>query len=105
MPRPPRLHIPGGCYHVMLRGNHREPLFGSVADRQVLNDILVDVLTRFDTRLHAFCWMSNHLHALLQIANDPLGSAMQRIAMRYARHKTLNTSETFVRAPLPSTLG
>ena len=94
MPRPPRLHIPGGCYHVMLRGNHREPLFGSVADRQVLNDILVDVLTRFDTRLHAFCWMSNHLHALLQIANDPLGSVMQRIAMRYARHrhKALNTS-------------
>ena len=67
MPRPPRLHIPGGCYHVMLRGNHREPLFGSVADRQVLNDIVIDVLGRFDTRIHAFCWMSNHLHALLQI--------------------------------------
>jgi putative transposase len=94
MPRPPRLHIPGGCYHVMLRGNHREPLFGSIADRQVLTDILVDVITRFDTRIHAFCWMSNHLHALLQIAHCPLGSVMQRIAMRYARHrhKTLNTS-------------
>ena len=94
MPRPPRLHIPGGCYHVMVRGNHREPLFGSVADRQVLNDIVIDVLGRFDTRIHAFCWMSNHLHALLQISNCPLGSVMQRIAVRYAkhRHKSLNTT-------------
>jgi len=66
----------------------------SVADRLVLNDIVVDVLGRFDTRIHAFCWMSNHLHALLQITNCPLGSVMQRIAVRYAkyRHRTLNTS-------------
>jgi REP element-mobilizing transposase RayT len=27
MPRPPRLHMPGGSYHVTLRGNHREDLF------------------------------------------------------------------------------
>jgi len=26
MPRSPRLHVPGACYHVILRGNHREPL-------------------------------------------------------------------------------
>jgi len=78
----------------MLRGNHREPLFGSITDRQVLNDIVIDVLGRFDMRIHAFCWMSNHLHALLQISNCPLGSVMQRIAVRYAkyRHKALNTT-------------
>jgi hypothetical protein len=27
MPRLPRLHVPGGCYHVILRGNHRENIF------------------------------------------------------------------------------
>ena len=27
MPRLPRLHVPGGCYHVVLRGNHREDIF------------------------------------------------------------------------------
>jgi hypothetical protein len=38
--------------------------------------------------------MSNHLHALLQIADHPLGGIMQRIAMRYARHrhKSLRTT-------------
>ncbi len=94
MPRPPRLHVPGACYHVVLRGNHQESLFGSAADRNVLNDIVADVLTRFDCRIHAFCWMVNHLHALLQIADCPLGKIMQRIAARYSRyrHKALNTS-------------
>jgi putative transposase len=30
--------------------------------------------------------MTNHLHALVQIADRPLGMIMQRMAMRYSRH-------------------
>lgn len=94
MPRPPRLNVPGGCYHVILRGNHREDLFASPNDRFALNEIVIDVLQRFDARLHTYCWMTNHLHALLQINHQPLGKLMQRIAMRFSRyrHKTLNTT-------------
>jgi putative transposase len=87
MPRLPRLHVPNGFYHAVLRGNHREALFDAVADRLVLNDIVADVINRFGARVHAFCWMSNHLHTLLQIADRPLGEIMQRVAMRYARHR------------------
>jgi putative transposase len=87
MPRSPRLHVPGGFYHVVLRGNHREALFGTAGDRQVLNDIVADAISRHDAHVHAFCWMSNHLHALLQIGHSPLGGIMKRIAMRYARHR------------------
>ena len=85
MPRPPRLHVPGGFYHVVLRGNHREALFSTAADRGVLNEIVADAAE--SARVHAFCWMSNHLHMLLQVADEPLGAIMQRIAMRYARHR------------------
>jgi putative transposase len=94
MPRSARLHVPGGYYHVVLRGNHREVLFGTAADRQFLNDIVADAISRHRARVHAFCWMSNHLHALLQIAHSPLGGLMQSIAMRYARyrHKKLRTT-------------
>jgi putative transposase len=94
MPRPPRLHVPGAHYHVILRGNHREALFGNSQDRCALNDIVADVSSRFEIRIHAFCWMSNHLHALLQIADRPLGQVMQRIAARYSRyrHKSLRTT-------------
>ena len=94
MPRPPRLHAAGGYYHVVLRGNHREALFNASDDREVLNEIVMDALQRFDARLHAYCWMTNHLHALMQIGNSPLGKVMQRIAMRYSRyrHRRLRTS-------------
>jgi putative transposase len=94
MPRPPRLHVPGGCYHVILRGNHREDLFATPDDRYALNEIIIDVLQRFNSRLHAFCWMSNHLHTLIQIGDRPLGKIMQRVAMRYSRyrHRALRTT-------------
>ena len=94
MPRPPRLHVPGGCYHVVLRGNHREAIFSRPADRCALNEILAEVIERFSIRVHAFCWMTNHLHLLMQIAERPLGHVMQRIAMRYSRyrHRLLRTT-------------
>lgn len=87
MPRPPRLHATGAFYHVILRGNHREALFDGAADRRVLNDIIADVMGQLDFRIHAFCWMTNHLHALVQISDRPLGTIMQRIAVRYSRYR------------------
>jgi putative transposase len=94
MPRSPRLHVPGGCYHVILRGNHREPLFSTDADRDVLNALVAEVLDQQQARLHSFCWMTNHLHALIQIGNAPLGSVMHRIARRVSRyrHRQLRTT-------------
>ena len=64
MTRLPRLHVPGGFYHVILRGNHREDLFSVAADRLVLNDIVAESIAKYGARVHAFCWMTNHLHAL-----------------------------------------
>jgi putative transposase len=94
MPRPPRLHLPGGHYHVTLRGNHREALFATAGDRAFLSTIVAEVIGQFGARVHAFCWMTNHLHALVQIADQPLGKIMQRVAIRYSRyrHRALRTS-------------
>lgn len=94
MPRLPRLHVPGGYYHVMLRGNHREDLFATPVDRLILNEIVGEVFERLGARGHAFCWMSNHLHLLVQIGERPLAKVMQRVAMRYSRyrHRQLHTT-------------
>jgi len=86
MPRKPRLHVPGGFYHVILRGNHREPLFNTRGDRAYLNAIVGDVATRFGLRILAYCWMTNHLHLALRVGETPLAQPMQRLAMRYSRH-------------------
>jgi putative transposase len=93
MPRLPRLHVPGGMYHVILRGNHREDLFGTARNRDVFNEIVAEALSKYKARLHAFCWMTNHIHAVVQIGDKPLSKVMQRIQMRYSRyrHKQLRT--------------
>lgn len=85
MPRRPRIHAPGAFYHVTLRGNHRKPIFFCDADRELLNDIVARTLDRCQARLHAYCWMSNHVHMLLQVSDVPLGRVVLRIAGWYAR--------------------
>lgn len=85
MPRLPRLHVPGAFYHVTARGNHREKLFTRPADRRLLDGIVADALKRTESRLHAYCWMTNHLHLLVQVSERPLGILMQRVGTRFAR--------------------
>jgi len=85
MPRALRLHVPASFYHVTLRGNHRQNIFFTHADRQLFEEITTEVLERFTARLHAYCLMTNHVHLLIQVGDTPLGRLMLRIASRYAR--------------------
>ena len=71
MPRLPRLHAPGAVYHVTARGNHRNDIFFKHADRQLLDDIMAHALERTGARIHAYCWMTNHLHLRVQGAAPP----------------------------------
>jgi len=85
MPRPPRIHLPGGFYHATLRGNHRQDIFLQDCERTLLNKIVARALEKQRARLHAYCWMTNHLHFLVQVGETPLGKLMQQIASEYAR--------------------
>jgi REP element-mobilizing transposase RayT len=79
------LFIPGGFYHVTARGNHQQPLFSDVVDYRTLDQIVAAALEPARARLHAYCWMTNHIHLLVEIAELPLGVLMQRIGTRFAR--------------------
>ena len=85
MPRRPRLHVPGACYHVTLRGNHQQDIFCGDDDRLRLEDYVAAALESVGGRIHAYCWMTNHVHLLIQVADTPLGAFVQRVASRYAR--------------------
>ncbi len=86
MARKPRLHVSGGLYHVILRGNARQDVFFSPADRRYFYDLLAEGVERFGYRVHAFCLMTNHLHLALQAGELPLSVGLQNLAFRYTRY-------------------
>jgi len=94
MPRKPRIHVPGAYHHVTLRGNHRQDIFFCDAHRQWLDDIVAETIRRCGARVHAFCWLTNHIHLLVQTGDVPLGRIILRIASQYARRVQAHLATT-----------
>ena len=92
--RLPRLHVPGGFYHVTLRGNHRQPIFYREEDHGLLDTVFAETVQKHGATVHAYCWMTNHLHALIQVSTIPLGRVMRDTASRFARTVQLRFSTT-----------
>jgi REP element-mobilizing transposase RayT len=72
-------------YHVTLRGNHRQDIFFTPDDRSLLTYIIRDIMVDCGAQLHAYCYMTNHVHAMLQVSDTPLSKVMLLVAGRYAR--------------------
>ena len=66
MARKPRIHLPVGLYHVILRGNGGQPVFLTEGDRYRFYLLLQEGTYRFGYRVHAFYLMTNHIHLALQ---------------------------------------
>lgn len=86
MARKPRLHIPGGIYHVILRGNARADVFFDPADRTRFHSLLAEGSVRFGYGILAFCLMTNHVHLALRAGRLPLSAGMHNLDFRYTRH-------------------
>ena len=86
MARKPRLHYPGALYHVMLRGNDGQEIFHSDADRSRFTLLLKEGIERYGHRIHAFCFMTNHVHLAVQVDVVPLSRIIQNLAFRYTRY-------------------
>ncbi|MEA3348840.1 MAG: transposase [Pseudomonadota bacterium] len=85
MAREPRIHYPGALYHVMLRGNGGQDIFLSDSDRTRFFLLIQEGVHRFGNRIHTFCFMDNHIHLAIQVADIPLSKIIQNISLRYTR--------------------
>jgi len=83
--RKPRLYHPGALYHVMLRGNAKQTIFGDERAYHQFEKILAEGLDEHKHRLHAYCWMGNHIHMLLQSADQPISGMMKVLSQRYTQ--------------------
>lgn len=86
MPRQARLHVPGGLYHVIVRGIDRREIFNDDADRNAFLSRLAKALESSDCRCYAWALMSNHVHLLLRPGTHPLSHLMRRLLTGYAIH-------------------
>ena len=89
MPAPPtsRLRLQGEIHHVALRGKEGRPLFRTTTDREALERIVGELLTEFTARAHAFCWMTNHLHLVIEIAPEQMDGFQSDLVAQYSLHR------------------
>ncbi len=92
MPRQLRIEYPGAIYHVMNRGDHREPIFGDDADRRRFLETLDEGCAKTDWQVHAYCLMANHFHLVVETPNANLVAGMKWFLGTYTsrfnrRHK------------------
>jgi putative transposase len=66
MARPLRLEFSGAIYHLTSRGNARQKVFFSDADRELFLGTLAGVVSRYGWICHAYCLMANHYHLLIE---------------------------------------
>jgi REP element-mobilizing transposase RayT len=59
MARKLRVEYPGALYHVMSRGDHREPIFRDDLDRKCFMETLGGTCAKTGWQVHAYCLMPN----------------------------------------------
>jgi REP element-mobilizing transposase RayT len=83
MARKPRVEYAGAFYHVICRGNQRQVIFRSDADRGYYLERLEQYRERYGFKVYAYVLMTNHVHMLLETGRVPLSRIMQGVQLRY----------------------
>jgi REP-associated tyrosine transposase len=86
MARRRRFHSQKATYHVMLRGNDGQQIFFCEADRVRLCLLMQEGVERFGHQIHAFCFMSNHIHLAIEVSEASISRIIQHLAFRYTRY-------------------
>jgi len=79
MARPLRIEYPGAVYHVTSRGDGREDIYLSDADRKLFLEVLAHVVERFGWVCHAWCLMTNHYHLMIETPKGNLSQGMRQL--------------------------
>ena len=74
MARPLRIQYENAYYHVTCRGNARQNIFSTDADRSTFLDLLGRSVVIYQTEILAYVLMSNHFHLLVK---TPLGNLQE----------------------------
>ncbi|GAE28084.1 hypothetical protein JCM9140_4277 [Halalkalibacter wakoensis JCM 9140] len=86
MPRAKRVWQPHRFYHIVMRGNRRDPLFRSATDFQAFLHILEQLHHKIPFELASYCLMTNHYHLQLRSQEESLSKLMALMNKRYSNY-------------------
>ena len=105
MARKLRVEYPGAIYHVMNRGDRREPIFKDDADRQRFVETLGEVCAKTGWQVHAYVLMPNQFHLVVEtpqaLASGRGNAGRSENFSAPPRHSMRNTSVRWPRSSLP----
>lgn len=84
MGRDPRPVTDGRIYHLMARGNRRQPIFLDDDDRKMFLRMLSRVCVRYGWTCYGYCLMGNHIHLAIKTPVGNLPEGMRHLLGRYA---------------------
>jgi REP element-mobilizing transposase RayT len=77
MARKHRIQYEGAVYHVMNRGDRREPIFKDDQDRENFLEAFGQCCARTGWHVHALCLMPNHFHLVVETPQPNLVTGMK----------------------------
>lgn len=87
MPRLPRIDVPGVAQHVIQRGNNRQVCFACDDDFMVYENWLRAYAQEYDIDIHAWVFMTNHVHLLMTGHKDyAISKLMQSLGRKYVQY-------------------
>lgn len=95
MARLPRYVIPGQPQHIIQRGNNRQVIFAAAADYHYFHDVLSAAADTHGLAIHAYVWMTNHIHLLATpLTGESISKVFQSVGRRYVQYFNGNHQRT-----------
>jgi putative transposase len=95
MARLPRYFVQDVPLHIILRGNNRAPIFGNDEDCRFFKASLLDAAGRHSLAIHAYVFMTNHIHLLASPGTaESVPKTMQSVGRRYVQYFNFHYKRT-----------
>jgi putative transposase len=85
MPRPPRIEVEDGIFHIATRAVDEAFAYRETMDRLDFLDFLWTTVGTYEWRCQSYCLMGTHYHLIVQTPNTNLSPGMQMLNGRYAQ--------------------
>ncbi|RXJ02204.1 transposase [Anaerobacillus alkaliphilus] len=86
MGRAKRIWLPDYFFHVVCRGNRRDPLFYEENDFHEFFYILTEIYEKYPLQLVSYCLMTNHFHLQVRSTEESISKIMSLLNKRYANY-------------------